>query len=141
MTNLALGVELNDWLYTWNTLLSLSKLIVVLDFDEYIREMTRRSLEWRNPLGKKTYECFRYICTMEKNMLDALDNGGFSNIQSSQPLISTGANPFDASDVESDEEQAAGVHAAAGHSDWIKPGSGHKFPCPMINHDHKNSLH
>ena len=110
MTNLALGVELNDWLYTWNTLLSLSKLIVVLDFDEYIREMTRRSLEWRNPLGKKTYECFRYICTMEKNMLDALDNGGFSNTQSSQPLISTGANPakgkskgifatFDAADV------------------------------------------
>ena len=82
-------------------------------------------------------------------MLEAArDNGGFSNNQSSQPLISTGAYPakgkskgifttFDAIDVESDEEQAAGVHTAAVHSDWIKPGSGYIFPCPMINHDHK----
>ena len=121
-TNLALGVELNDCLYSRNTLTTLSKLLVALDFDEYIREMTRRTLDWRNPLGKKTYECFRYICTMEKNMLEAArDNGGFSINQPSQPLISTRAYPvkgkskgifttFDASDLESDEEQAAGLH-------------------------------
>ena len=86
---------------------------------------------------------------MVKNMLEAAwDNGGFINTQSSQPVIRTGANPvkgkskgifatFDASDVESDKEQNAGVHTAAGHSDWIKPGSKYKFPCPMTNHDHK----
>ena len=119
--NPALGVELNDCLYSRNTLTSLSKLLFALDFDEYIQEITIRSLDWRVPLGKETYECFRYICTMEKNILEAArDNGGFSNNQLSQPLISTGANPvkgkskgifatFDASDVESDEEQAAGV--------------------------------
>ena len=82
-------------------------------------------------------------------MLDAAwDNGGFSNTQSSQPLISTGANPakgkskgifatFDASDIESDEEQA---HTADCHSDWIQPGSGYKFPCLMINLDQENSF-
>ena len=80
-------------------------------------------------------------------MLEAAQyNEGFSNNQPSQPLIRTGANPgkqkskvifatFDASDVESDDDQATGVHTAAGHSDWIKPGSGYKFPYPMINHD------
>ena len=73
-------------------------------------------------------------------------NGGFSNIQPSLPLVSTGANPakgkfkgiftkFDASDVESDDDQATGAHTAAGNSDWIK--SGYKFPFPMINHDHE----
>ena len=62
-------------------------------------------------------------------MLEAAwNNGGFSNNQSYQPLICTGVNPtkgkskgifatFDGSDVESDEEQASGVHTAAGHSD------------------------
>ena len=82
-------------------------------------------------------------------MLEAArDNGGFSNTQSSQPVSSTVANPekgkskeifatFDASDVDSDEEKTAGVHTAAGHSDWIKAGSGYKFPCPMMNHTHE----
>ena len=67
-------------------------------------------------------------------------------LTSSQPLVST--NPakgkskeifatFDALDVENDEEQAARVHTAAVHSDWIKPSSGYNFPCPMINHDHE----
>ena len=75
---------------------------------------------------------------MEKNILEAArDNEGFSNAPSSQPLVSTGAIPakgkskgifstFDASDAESDKEQVSGVHTAAGHSDWIPPGSGFK---------------
>ena len=84
------------------------------DYDEYIREMTRRNLDWRNPLGQDTYECFRYICTMEKNMLEgARDNGGFSTSQPSLLPTNTGAilskgkskgvfTTFDHSDPESD---------------------------------------
>ena len=79
-TNVALGAELKDCLYSRNTLTSLSKLLITQDYDEYIREMTRRSLDWRNPLGQATYECFRYICTMKKNMLEAArDNGVLPN--------------------------------------------------------------
>ena len=44
---------------------------------------------------------------------------------------------FDHSDPESDDKIATGVHVAAGHSYWIKPGSHHKFPCPLQNHDHE----
>ena len=44
---------------------------------------------------------------------------------------------FDQSDPESDDDLITGVHAAAGHSDWIKPGSTHKFPCPRQNHKHE----
>ena len=82
-------------------------------------------------------------------MLEAAqDYGGFSIPQSSLPLASTGVTPskgkskgvfatFDQSDPESDGEQATGAHTAARHSEWIKPGSGHKFPCPLQNHDHE----
>ena len=110
--------------------------------------MTRRHLDWRNPLGSDTYDCFRYICTMEKNMLEATrNNGGFSTPQSvPTPSLSAGVNPskgkskgvfttFDQSDPDSDDDLITGVHAAAGHSDWIKPRSTHKFPCPLQNHD------
>ena len=112
--------------------------------------MTHRHLDWRNPLGSDTYDCFRYICTMEKNMLEAArDNGGFSTPQSAPPpSLSTGVIPskgkskgvlttFDQSNPDSDDDLSTGVHTAAVHSDWIKPSSGYNFPCPMINHDHE----
>ena len=112
--------------------------------------MTRRKLDWRNPLGEETYECFRYICTMEKNMLEAArDNGGFSTVQATYNLPTSGGvtlsknktkgvfATFDHSDLESEDEVSTGVHVAAGHSDWIKPGSHYKFPCPLQNHDHE----
>ena len=83
-------------------------------------------------------------------MLEAArDNGGFSTLQSNPTLpTNTGITSskkkskgvfatFDQSDPEFDDEIATGVHVAAGHSDWIKPGSHHKFPCPLQNHDHE----
>ena len=66
--NPTLGFELKECLYSWNTLTSLSKLLISQDYEEYIKEMTHQHLDWRNPLGSDTYDCFRYICTMEKNM-------------------------------------------------------------------------
>ena len=44
---------------------------------------------------------------------------------------------FDHSDPESEDKVSTGVHIAAGHSDWIKPGSHYKLPCPLQNHDHE----
>ena len=140
-SNPTLGIELKECLYSRNTLTSLTKLLISQDYDEYIKEMTHQQLDWRNPLGLETYECFRYICTMEKNMLEATrDNGGFSTLQSNPTLpTSTGVTSsknksrggfatFDQSDPDSDDKLTTGVHIAAGHSDWIKPGSHHKFP-------------
>ena len=114
----------------------------------YIKEMTRRKLDWRNLLRSDTYERFRYICTMEKNMLEAArDNGGFITSRAAPiPSLNTGVmsskgkaklvfTTFDHSDP--DDELITGVHVAPGHSDWIKPGSNHKFPCPLQNHDHE----
>ena len=99
-------------------------------------EMTRRNLDWRNPLGEDTYNCFR-------------DNGGFSTVQTT-PNLSTGGGAalsknkakgvfttFDFSDPDSEDEVSVNAHAIARHSNWIKPGSQYKFPCPLQNHDHK----
>ena len=79
--------------------------------------MTRRQLDWRNPLGAETCECFRYICTMEKNMLEAArDNGSFITLQSNptpptNTKITSSKNKskgvfttFDQFDPESDDE-------------------------------------
>ena len=79
----------------------------------------------------------------------ARDNGGFIIPQSTPtPSISTGVSSsknkskgvfttFDQSDPDSDSDPTTGVHVSAGHSDWIKPGSHHKFQCPLQNHDHE----
>ena len=79
----------------------------------------------------------------------ARDNGGFSTGQSN-PTLPTGTivtsskniskgffATFDQSDPDSEDKISTGVHVAAGHSDWIKPGSHHKFPCPLQDHDHE----
>ena len=93
-SNPTLGDELKECLHSRITLTSLSKLLISQDYDEYIKEMMCRHLDWRNPLGVKMYDCFRYICTMEKNMLEAArDNGGFSIPQSiPTPSINTGVS-------------------------------------------------
>ena len=102
---------MKECLHSRNTLTSLSKLLISQDYDEYIKEMTRRHLDWRNPLGAKTYDCFRYICTMEKNMLEAArDNGGFSILQSiPTPSINTG--------VSSSKNKSKGVFTTFDQSD------------------------
>ena len=83
-------------------------------------------------------------------MLEAArDNGGFITVQSN-PTLPTSAGvtslknkskgvftTFNQSDPDSDDEISTGVHVGAAHSDWIKPGSHHKFPCPLQNHDHE----
>ena len=74
---------------------------------------------------------------------DGRDNGGFSTSPPSLPPANTGAilwkskskgvfTTFAHSDLESE-----GAQTAAGHSEWIRPGSTHKFPCPLQNHDHE----
>ena len=83
-------------------------------------------------------------------MLEAArDNVGFSIPQSTPtPSINTGVSSsknkskrvfttFDQSDHDSEDDPTTGVHVATSHSDQIKPGSHHKLPCPLQNHDHK----
>ena len=52
-SNPALGVELKDCLYSRNTLTSLAKLLISQDYDEYIKEMTRRNLRLEKSLGRR----------------------------------------------------------------------------------------
>ena len=63
-----------------NTLTSTSKLLIALDYDEYIREMTRRSLDWRNLLGRRPMSasdisvqwrrtCWMLLGTMEDSVI------------------------------------------------------------------------
>ena len=79
--------------------------------------MTQRNLDWRNLLGEETYKCFRYICTMEKNMLEAArDNGGFNTVQATSNFPTGGGvtssknktkgvfTTFDQSDPESEDK-------------------------------------
>ena len=112
--------------------------------------MTRRNLDWRNPLGEDTCNCLRHICVMEKNMLEAArDNRGFSTVQTTPNLPTAGGaalpknkakgvfTTFDFSDPDSEDEITVNAQAIAGHSNWIKPGSQYKFPCPLQNHNHE----
>ena len=87
---------------------------------------------------------------MEKKMLEAArDNGGFGTAQtiSNQPTgggVTSSKNKakgvlitLDHSDPESEDEVSTNAHFTVSNSNWIKPGSQHKFPCPLQNHLHE----
>ena len=87
---------------------------------------------------------------MEKNMLEAArDNGGFGTVQATSVAPTGGSSTsaksktkgvfttFDFSDLESEDKGLTSAHVVAGNSNWIKPGSNYKFPCPLQNHDHE----
>ena len=48
-SNPTLEAGVKECLYSRNTLTSLSQLLISQDYDEYIKEMTRQHLDWRNP--------------------------------------------------------------------------------------------
>ena len=89
-------------------------------------------------------------------MLEAArDNGGFLAPKFIQPATNSGIGPskgkskgvfatFDESDPDSDGEPVVdgvnAVLATVGNSDWVKPGSKWKFPCPMQDHNHEIAI-
>ena len=83
-------------------------------------------------------------------MLEAArDNGGFSTVQKTAVAPTGGGSTsaknkaegmfttFDHFDPESEDEVSTSAHVVAVHSNWIKPGSHYKFPCPLQNQDHE----
>ena len=51
-------VELEAYLLSRNTLSSLVSLLPTSEYDLWVREMTVSGLDFRNPVGAETFNCF-----------------------------------------------------------------------------------
>ena len=57
-------IELETCLLSPNTLSSLVRLLP----DLWVREMTITGLDFKNPVGVETFNCFKRVCIIERNM-------------------------------------------------------------------------
>ena len=130
--------ELEICLYSRGTLSSLAKLLLPKDYDNWIREMTRMSLDFNNPSGSATFQCLKSICTMERNANEASRNNEKTNSPRPPPKSKNSAvhKIREQESSNSEDESNSGSHAVSFHNKhWFDPAL--KFPCPIGNHKHE----
>ena len=135
--------ELESCLLSRSTLSSLVRLLSTSEYDIWVREMTIAGLDFKNPVGVGTFNCFMKVCVIERNTCEssridpapreAQNTGVKKTVKSSHKVQHQDRDS-------SDNESEIGVHgiAAPTPKPW-NPPSGLKFPCSVTNHKHKVS--
>ena len=106
--------------------------------------MTKQGLDFRNPVGLSTFECFKCVCIMERNTAEIGRPAEPKPVQNSprnrtKPQLSTHQVNYYSS---KDEQDLITVHSSsaaptqAKHTQWSFTQS-LKYPCPIANHKHK----
>ena len=74
--------ELEACLLSRNTLSGLISLLPSVEYDLWIREMTMAQLDFWNPEGLETFNCFKRICIIERNTYESFrDERDVNNVQ------------------------------------------------------------
>ena len=60
------GVELEACSLSWSTLSSLISLLPTVEYDLWVREMTVSGLDFRNPVGAETFNCFKKVVLLRE---------------------------------------------------------------------------
>ena len=136
--------ELESCLLSRSTLSSMIGLLPISEYELWVREMTMSGLDFKNPVGMETFNCFKRICVIERNTcesartnpapVDSPSTGTKKTIKSSHKVH---IQERDYSDTESE----VGIHATltlTPRKPW-NPTSGLKFTCPVGNHKHEVS--
>ena len=61
------GAELESCLLSRSMLSSLIKVLPTAEYDLWVREMTVACLDFKNPVGIETFNCFKKVCIIERN--------------------------------------------------------------------------
>ena len=137
-------LELESCLLSWSTLSSLIGLLPISEYDLWVREMTISGLDFKNPVGIETFNCFKKICVIERNTCESSRiDPALAEVQSTEPKkpvksshkVQTQERDY------SDTEPEVGIDATlvpTPRSTW-NPPDGLKFPCPVGNHKHEVS--
>ena len=141
------NVELVNCLYSRATLTSLSCILPSETYADWITEMTRAGLDYKNPVGLSAYSVFKNLCIIERNKSEgSRESERLVNMKSKSPKSPKSPRSktksvhkvLDAGGHKSEEEVSPGVFAATFHNTkWYQANL--KFPCPVTNHAHEMS--
>ena len=136
-------IELVACLLSQSTLSSWVLLLLVSEHDIWVREMTVPGLDFKNPVGLETFNCFKRVCIIERNTKESARSDPIPKEAVTTAVKKTVKSSYNVSQVEIDDsgdEEEATVHAAVGPppKPW-NPPQGLKFPCPLGNYVHEVS--
>ena len=137
--------ELESCLLSRSTLSSLISLLPLVEYELWVREMTISGLDFKNQVGLETFDCFKRICIIERNMCESArtDSAPVDSSSTGGKKIAKSSHKITVHEKEySDTESEVGVHATSSAKPWKPwwdPPAGLKFPCPVGNHKHEVS--
>ena len=140
------NLELETCLYSRATLSSFSLLLPSEVYADWISEMTRAGMDYKNPEGIGAYTVFKNLCIIERNKSEGSrvpDKVSSPKIKPRSPR-SPRTKPKSvhkvADMIENDVEEMhdAGVFATSNHNTKWYPAH-LKFPCPLFSHKHEIS--
>ena len=137
------GAELEACLLSSSTLSGLISLLPSAKHNLWVREMTMAKLDFRNPEGLDTFNCFKRICIIERNTNESFrDDLDLKNTQ--PPVVKKLARSTYKVQVEKREsfdsksEPLFHIISKSSSKPW-KPSYILKFPCPITDHEHEVS--
>ena len=132
-------LELDTCMYSNSTVSSLSRLLLHRDHNAWVREMTKRDLDFKNPTGYDAFLCFKQICIQERNT-NEVSRAEKMNSSPKNKNKYKSAHKIQQIDGSSSEDEApASSHATNFHNKQWYPAN-LKFPCPLGSHKHEMSM-
>ena len=111
--------------------------------DLSVREMPISGLDFKNPVGSETFNCFKKVCVIKRNTNESsISDTTPREVQSTgvKKLIKSSHKVQQLENESSGSETEITAHAMSGPAPkpW-NPPLGLKFPCPLTNPKHKVS--
>ena len=137
------GEELEACLLSRSTLSGLISLLPSSEHDFWVREMSMVQLDFRNPEGLDTFNCFKRVCIIKRNTNESFRND--PEIKSIQiPAVkklprSTHKVQIEKQDSSDSESESSVYIIYKSSSKQWRPSSSMKFPCPINGHEHEVS--
>ena len=101
--------------------------------------MTVAGLDFRNPVGLETFECFKKVCIIERNTNESSTaNINTKDVQSfnTKKTVRSNYKVQGQDEGESDQEISVLAVRELSPKPW-NPPSEPKFPCPLTGHKHE----
>ena len=112
-------------------------------YDLWVGEMTISGLDFKNPVGIETFNCFKRLCIIDRNMNERSRSDPIPKEVQNAALKTVAKFTYKVLQQEGDSsgsETEPTIHEMSGPAPkpW-NPQPGLKFPCPMANHKHEVS--
>ena len=140
-------LDLENCLYSRATLSSLSLFLPDETYSDWILEMTRSGMDYKNPIGTVAYSVYKNLCIIERNKSEGSRYPEKISSPKTKPRsprsprsprtkVKSAHKVIEMTEDEPEEIQTNSAFAISYHNTKWYPAN-LRFPCPLTNHKHE----